>query len=133
MNPKTYTGIPESAPPAESGRRGAGGITTRNKQTNVQTITIYGASDDLIEIEGVIREEFNAYDEEENKLAFGDGTVLSVKYDDDGCWRINRVVEGTATYEKKEATDPDGDYTDRVTLTGDVKWVLYGKELARAK
>lgn len=99
----------------------------------MQTITIYGTSDDLIEIEGAIREEFSALDAENAKLAFGDGTVLSVKYDDDGCWRINRIIEGTAKYEKMEATDPDGDYTDRVTLTGDVKWVLYGKELARAK
>lgn len=102
------------------------------------TVTIYGASDDLIEVEGDLREEFNPYsndDAEPDYLAFSDGTVLSVVYAKDGCWRINRVVTGAAVYEKSEAEGSDTDnYSDRVTLTGDsLTWVVFGSRLVRAK
>jgi len=39
-------------------------------------LKVYGASDDLIEIKGDIREEFSRYDSEGDYLAFSDGTVL---------------------------------------------------------
>lgn len=89
------------------------------------TVTIYGASDDLIEIEGDLSEEFSAYNAKNTKLAFGDGTVLAVTYSDVGTWRIRRDVQGSASYEHDE--DPGNDenrYSDRVTLTGDLKWVV---------
>ncbi len=93
----------------------------------MKTITIYGASDDLIEIEGDIRDELYANDDESTKLAFSDGTVLSIEYNSDGLWKIFRLVEGSATVEKFEATDPDSEeYSDRVTLKGDIQWVVGG-------
>jgi hypothetical protein len=71
-------------------------------------LTIYGASDDLIEIEGDIDEEFNPpeYDEP-TLLVFSDGTILKVQYGagGDGFWRISPVVKGSAKYSKTEATD----------------------------
>ena len=97
-----------------------------------KAITIYGASDDLIEVEGAIREEFNPHSEHEpDYLAFSDGTVLSVKYDNDGLWRINRVAKGSAKYSKVEATDIDDDYSDRVTLTGDFAWCVFGSKIEK--
>jgi len=101
-------------------------------------VVVYGASDDLIEIEGDLSEEFGAYDSGEPKtrfLAFSDGTLLSIVYGIDGAyWRINRMVAGQATYEKHEATYDDGDYSDRVTLTGDnLRWVVLGEHCERAK
>ena len=70
----------------------------------MKTITIYGASDDLIELEGAIRDEISPCNEDEpTRLAFSDGTVLSVAYDADGCWRINRVAVGTAEMQKNYA------------------------------
>ncbi len=52
-------------------------------------VIVYGASDDLIEVEGAIREEFTANrDGEANLLAFSDGTLLEVTYTDAGIWRI---------------------------------------------
>ena len=48
-------------------------------------LTIYGASADLIEVDGDYREEFNHYDSCDDNakpayLAFADGTVLSITY-----------------------------------------------------
>lgn len=100
-------------------------------------ITVYGASDDLIEVVGAIQEEFGAWssDDETSALAFSDGTVLSVRYDDQGFWRVNRIATGSASYEHREATDERTDYSDRVTLRGDLRWVLLGKaeHFVRAK
>jgi hypothetical protein len=98
-------------------------------------IKIYGASDDLIEIEGDIREEFEAYkyDKEEKPaiLAVSDGTLLKMWYDDDGIWRISRLVAGTAVFEKIEG-DVEKDTPDIVTLTAEtpIKWVVVGEQRA---
>ncbi len=96
-------------------------------------ITIRGSSDDLILIEGDINEEINDYEPEHVYLFVSDGTVLSVSYGrkNDGFWRITPIIKGTAQYAKKEATDADKDYSDIVTLTGDIKWVGVGQELVK--
>jgi hypothetical protein len=92
-------------------------------------ITITGSSYDLIEIEGDIREEFNVYlrDDERCVLAFSDGTLLDVDYDNDGIWRFNRKVAGSATFSKEEG-DVIEDTCDKVALEGDIKWVALAKE-----
>ena len=94
-------------------------------------VTVYGASDDLIEIEGDIREEFYADSELPSWLAFSDGTVLRIQYMDDGIWRINRDRSGAAAYSKVEAGSADDDnYSDRVTLAGKIEWVVRGTDCA---
>lgn len=101
----------------------------------MKSITINGASDDIIELGGDMIEEFSPEDTEEGgKLAFSDGTVLSVIYDKGGCWRINRLHKGTAGYVKKEADGADTEnYSDVVTLRGDIVWCLFGYNLVKAK
>ncbi len=100
----------------------------------MKTITVYGASDDLIEIEGDIRDEFSPTDDEVGYVACSDGTVLSIEYAKDGCWRVNRVVKGTAAYKKIEAEGSDTDnYSDRVTLTGDIAWIVLGTQFRKVK
>ena len=102
----------------------------------IEEVIIYGASDDLIEIEGNIREEFSCFDEEKPPfLAFSDGTVLSILYDNDGIWKIRRVAVGKAEYSNKEAVNPDSDeYSDKVTLKGgNIQWVVYGREFVYKK
>lgn len=97
-------------------------------------VTIYGASDDLIEVAGDLREEFYLHDSDKPSfLAFGDGTVLSIEYTNEGMWRVNRRKTGTARYEKIEATDPEGEYTDKVTLDGELAYVVFGSQLELIK
>jgi hypothetical protein len=99
----------------------------------MKKVTIYGASDDLIEVEGSIREEFNPSCDEPSYLGFSDGTVLEVQYGASGFWRINRLFKGSADCQKEDATDEDTDYSDKVTLTGDVDWVVFGSTWAKGK
>lgn len=106
----------------------------------MSSVTIYGSSDDLIELEGGLSEKFYAlrfgHDDakEGGILAFSDGTVLEINYGTEGVWRINKLASGSAFYEKDE--DPGDDenrYSDIVTLTGEIAWCVHGKSLARAK
>jgi len=101
------------------------------------SITITGASDDLIEVEGDIREEFS-YEDEANGdlLAFSDGTILRVKFSDSGVWRITPVVRGNADLAIQQAPEDDEDnYSDRATLSGlssPMSWVVQGVAFAKA-
>ena len=85
--------------------------------------TIYGASDDLIELDGAIYDEFSAYDET-SQLTFDNGAVLTIRYDDDGIWRIENTnrhpsVVLTRCEDREGYTDPDGPiYSDQATITG---------------
>lgn len=96
------------------------------------SITIYGASDDLIEIEGDIRAEFGHYSDDEANLTASDGTCLRVVYDKDGIWRITRIFAGRAEFTKVEG-DVVADTNDRVTLTQDepFTFVTLGKQIAK--
>jgi hypothetical protein len=105
------------------------------------TVTVYGGSDDLIEVEGDVRAEFTALEvlggEEDftgGFLAFSDGTLLKVSYQDAGIWRVTPVAKGHAVYEKTfEATDSESaNYSDRVTLSGDIRWVVCGSDYSKA-
>src|SRR5690348_11142823 len=101
--------------------------TDRTRGTIMLIIT--GASDDLIEIDGDIREEFNAlhgrHGDDASLLAFSDGTVLRIRFSRTGVWRIEPVVRGTAGLHIECASEDDeGDRTDRATLNGDVRWVV---------
>lgn len=104
-------------------------------------ITIYGSSDDLIEIEGDIREEFTAgtqYDDGREGtggyLACSDGTLIEMSYKDDGIWHANILNKGSAFKEHiilPLDADPDGDeYSDKIILDGKVTWILYGLDYA---
>ena len=94
------------------------------------SITVYGASDDLIEVEGDVEEEFGAYDEDAGLLMVcSDGTVLGIIFDKGGCWRITPRSTGWGIFSKVEASGPEGDdYSDRVTIEGDIVWVALTSE-----
>lgn len=88
-------------------------------------INITGASDDLVEIDGDIVEEFSFCSGEKGLLAFSDGTLLQIWYDnDDGLWRINRLVDGDSIYSKIEG-DVQTDTSDVAQLIGEIKWIVF--------
>jgi hypothetical protein len=97
------------------------------------TVTIYGSSDDLIEVGGDLDEEYSVSEDDPAYLAFSDGTVLQVIYTLTGFWHVDRLRIGTASYEKVDATDADNDYSDRVTLDGDLTWVVIGSSFSVAR
>lgn len=99
----------------------------------MNTIKVRGHSDDIICVEGDTTDEFYPDSDKPGFLAFSDGTVLSVEYGKGGFWRVNRLAVGSATFTKVEATDPDEEYSDRVTLTGDIKWLVFGSQFERIK
>lgn len=99
-------------------------------------INIYGASDDLIEIDGTSfpAEEFNVYLDtpaDSLILAVSDGTILRVRYDEDGIWRFTPVLVGSAGVSIEQGHD-DRRHSDLVTLTGDdLSWVVLGTQIAK--
>ncbi len=101
------------------------------------SVTIYGASDDLVEVEGDVREEFSAlgnenFDGDGGYLAFSDGTILSIVYGDRGVWRIVPIAEGSGELSVKQAPVGDeDDYSDIATLSGDLEWVVFGSAYAK--
>ena len=93
------------------------------------SVVIYGASDDLIEIDGDIREEFDI-DRGGPLLAFSDGTVVRIEWTRVGIWRIQPMVFGAGELTIVPApVDDDENRTDRASLSGDIRWVLRGNDL----
>lgn len=73
--------------------------------------------------------------DERRFLAVSDGTLLSVRYDEDGLWRFDRLKAGTANFEK-ESGDVSLDTNDKIRLTGagdQLQWVVFGVDKAIAK
>lgn len=91
------------------------------------SITVYGASDDLIEVDGDISEEFPYLEHDTTPgggdlLAFSDGTILRVAFGTDG-WRIAPVCRGSSPLTIEQHTDGE-EGTDKATL--DAAWVVHG-------
>lgn len=99
------------------------------------TIEIYGASDDLIEIEGDIREEFSALgcDEDRAWLALSDGTLLGVRYDEDGVWRFVKLLGGASVTIVQAPPNDEDNYSDRVTVESVIDWIVMGTQCAARK
>jgi len=92
------------------------------------SIRVRGASDDLIEVDGDISEEFDALGNAATGglLGFSNGTLLRVAYDEDGVWRITQLDHhGSVTIEHAPADD-DENYSDVATLHAPADWVVYG-------
>ena len=92
-------------------------------------LTVYGQSDDLVEVEGDIREEFNPdYSDPKLILVTSNGVVLRVHYDEDGIWRIT-VLRGQDKVKLTQSAATEEDYSDRAVIEGDVEWVVCGNRL----
>ena len=93
---------------------------------------IYGASDDLIEIEGFTYDEIDCYDHQRPiKFECSDGTIGTIFYN--GEWKLNikmvgskfiRVIDSVGEdnrHEEPNATIPS--YSDILILDSGVEWV----------
>ena len=99
------------------------------------SVKVYGASDDLIEIEGDINEEFYKSSDTYDYIAFSTGAVLTIKYDDDGIWKIRQIHKGdgvdiTQCPPEEEQSEGDDRYSDVAEVYGVIKWVVCGNGYA---
>lgn len=89
---------------------------------------VTGASDDLIEIVGELYDEFNSYDCEDGRIAFSDGTLLKVEYDEDGLWRFAPIYKGELFDKIVQGTVED-DTNDEVYFKPGLKWCSFSSEM----
>jgi len=103
---------------------------------------IYGASDDLLEIEGDVGEEYGCYGTDDEHVTEGllvacsDGTVLTVKYGKGGMgvWGIVMHIKGHLFDRIDECNNPDADVYSDVAHFGDgLKWVRVARRCAHLK
>lgn len=93
---------------------------------------IYGASDDLIEIDGAISDEVGCYDHKKPiPISASDGTEATIFYD--GEWKINVRFAGDKFIETIDSVGDDGKhegnakdctpYSDVLILDEGIEWV----------
>lgn len=94
------------------------------------TTTITGFSDDLIEIEGDINEEFTAPawkdDLESGVLTCSDGTALRFEYDKGGLWRFFPIFMGHL-FVRVDQGNEETDTCDVVHFKDGLKWVAMSR------
>lgn len=98
------------------------------------TTRIYGASDDLFEVEGDVKGELDAMyaDRGKGMTAFcSDGTVLRVVYGDEACrgiWKLTVLERGSLLDRVDVCLDEDADpYSDVAHFRSGLRWVYLAK------
>jgi len=94
------------------------------------SVTISGHSDDLIEIEGDVREEFEALGLDHYIVSTSNGVLLRVRCAE--VWRIEVIAGADKVHIVPCPEDDDDNYSDVATVEGDVTWVQCGNEYATA-
>jgi hypothetical protein len=90
-----------------------------------KTVILSGHSDDLVELDGDIREEWTSYGEQA-VVVFSDGTVLEIEFKNPGVWRITTLASGGADLAIEQApADDEDNYSDKATLSGDIRWAIF--------
>lgn len=87
-------------------------------------IKIYGASDDLVEIEGSAYEQEIGCWDQDVRIRFQDGTIIRVGYPKDGMavWWIEVEADGTAAHTLTICEDEDADiYSDVFEIDSEIK------------
>jgi len=96
-------------------------------------LRVYGASDDLVEIEGDVREEFTAAYGEPTYVVLSNGVVLGVEYGGVGEWTVSplSVPEGADVDVRPVGwDDAANDYSETAIVESEesLSWVLGTKE-----
>ena len=116
----------------------------RNKNKYMAITKIYGASDDLIEIEGAVNDEVNHIDAKNVLIKASDGTKAKITYDDNGEWKISVEVEGSEYFGLIHSVGDDAkhtfpyaigctSYSDVLLLDEDIEWVRIGRKTFKPK
>lgn len=99
-------------------------------------LVVYGYSDDLIIVDGMLTEEFGAYDADRTYLAFSDGTLISIVYDEMAEWKIQVHASPNKVHIEPAGETGEGypDYSDVATVVADgpVRWVVTGERVVMA-
>jgi len=95
-------------------------------------LTITGAGNHLIVIDGDIYDEFETSNCRKGRIALSDGALLSVKFDKFGGWRLTPIVKGSLYDHKEDGTADDGT-NDVVYFKRGINWVLFAKESQESK
>lgn len=85
-------------------------------------VKVYGASDDLVEIEGSSywEDEIGCYDKDV-RIWFCDGTVIRIRYADGGIWRIEVEAQGTEKHRLDVCSGEDeDDYSDCFYINAEI-------------
>lgn len=100
---------------------------------------IYGASDDLIEIDGIVTDEINSYSERKISISASDGTTGTIVYGKEGNWEIDVKNKGDkfvslikAVGDDSKHTDSNAEgcssYSDVLVLDEGIEWIKVGKK-----
>ena len=98
---------------------------------------IYGASDDLIEIEGAINDEADHYDATNLPFTASDGTKAKITYNGD--WKFEVTVKGDkflklipSVGDDNEHTEQEAlgctSYSDVLVLDEGIEWVMINRK-----
>jgi len=92
-------------------------------------IRIFGQSDDNIYIEGERNCQFSGGDKPVT-MEFSEGTKLSIVYNSQGLWKIDRIQQGSMRFKEIFKADyPTDDYSDEIELVGNFWWVRVGTQI----
>jgi hypothetical protein len=92
-----------------------------------ETVKLYGASDDNVEVEGNVPgcDEYGSYDNPK-WIEFSTGDVFKVEYTDAGVWKVEHITQSGKVVTVKrphgEGEDPEP-YTETMTVVGPIQWV----------
>ena len=93
--------------------------------------TIYGYSDDLIEIEGHDDGEIGCWNEEV-EITFQDKTHIRIVYGDEGIWKITYLNKGSARQQLKVCEEETDDcYSDILRIDSIIKRVKVGGKVSQ--
>ncbi len=107
------------------------------KLKNMAKTKIYGASDDLIEIDGEVSEEYNKINAKNLSINASDGTQAKITYNDEGEWKIDLINMGNKyldlilsvgdddKHTHEDAIDCSS-YSDVLVLDDGIEWVKVG-------